>query len=49
MAKPEAHIQEHSSKAALKVTVGSRKEERLMKEGDFKGETLNLAEVVELK
>jgi len=49
MAKLEAHIQEHASRAALKFTVGSHKEARVMKEEDFTKETLHFVEAVEIK
>lgn len=47
--KVGAHIQECASKAALKFTVGSQKEESVMKEGDFTRETLDFVEIVESK
>ena len=49
LAKFEAHIQKHASQDALKFNVGSCKEDRVMKEGDFTRETLNFVEVVENK
>lgn len=49
MTKIGAHIQDRASKAALKFTVGSQKEESVMKEGDFTRETLDFVEIVESK